>query len=81
MTKIAYFFAVAAVLGMTGCGGRKPVQPASAETVRDIAVVQVARATVPNYVEAVGTVRAAQTSVLSAQVVGTVTAVQARDGQ
>ena len=64
-----------------GCGEKKQTVAAAPPVVRDVALVQVQRSTIPDYVEAMGTVHAAQTSQLSSQIVGTITAVRATEGQ
>lgn len=71
-----------ALMAAVACGGDKQKQrSAQPEIVPDVPVVQVQRAVVPDYVEAVGTVRAARTAQLSAQVVATVLSVRAVEGQ
>ena len=64
-----------------GCGEKKPTVAAAPPVVRDVALVQAQRATIPDYVEAMGTARAAQTSQLSSQIVATITAIRAAEGQ
>ena len=64
-----------------GCGEKKQTVSAAPPIVRDVALVEAQRATVPDYVEAMGTVRAAQTSQLSSQIVATITAIRAIEGQ
>lgn len=64
-----------------GCGEKKQTVEAAPLAVHDVALVQAQRATIPDYVEAMGTVRATQTSQLSAQTVGTITAVRVTEGQ
>ncbi len=67
-------------LVLAGCGGERSAKSPAPEVARDLALTQVVRATVPDYVEAVGTVKAAQASDLSAQIVGTVLAVNVHEG-
>lgn len=74
-----FAFAVA-LLSATGCGSKKETA-APPETVRNIPVVQIQRATIPDYVEAVGTVTADQSAQLSAEIVATVRAVNVVEGQ
>lgn len=74
--------ALAAVLAMAaGCGEKKQSSSPAAAPLTDVAVVAVQRATVPDDVEAVGTVRARQSSQLSSQIVATVISVRAHEGQ
>ncbi len=70
-----------AALSMLGCSDKKPAAAPVAEVVRDLQVISVQPASVPDYVEAVGTVRALQSSQLSSQIVGTIISVRAREGQ
>jgi RND family efflux transporter MFP subunit len=83
MNRIRFLVApalAAALVLMTACGEKKPAA-AQPETLRNVPVIQVHRATIPDFVEAVGTVRANQTAQLSAETVATVRAVQAAEGQ
>jgi len=64
-----------------GCGEKKQTVAAAPPVVRDVALVQAQRAAIPDYVEAMGTVRAAQTSQLSSQIVATISAIRAAEGQ
>ncbi len=73
--------ALAALAVLAGCGGKKKEAAQPAEIVRGVQVMQVQRSTVPDYVEAVGTVRALQTSQISAETVGTIVAIGAHEGQ
>ncbi len=70
----------AALLGTTACSQKKEVA-AQPEVVRDLKVVESQRASIPDSIEAVGTVRAHQTAQLSAEVVATVRSVQAVEGE
>ena len=56
--------------GLGGCSSERPPKPAVPEIVRNVSVLVVQRADVPDLLEAVGTVRAAQTSQLASQMVG-----------
>ena len=49
--------------------------------VRDVQLLQIERKAVTDYADAVGTVRALQTSALSAQTVGTIVSMHAQEGQ
>ena len=74
-------FSVLLALLPAGCGEKKPTVAAAPAVVRDVALVQAQRATIPDYVDAMGTVRAAQSSQLSSQIVATITAMRATEGQ
>lgn len=71
---------LAAAIGLTGCFSERQ-QPAPApDTVRNVSVLATQRDTVPDLMEAVGTVRAAQTSDLSSQMMGTIVEIRVREG-
>lgn len=77
----AKFWMVLSLLaGGLGCAADKRQAPPAAEPVRDVSIVVAQRATVPDYVEAVGTVRAAETSQLASQMMGTIVSVSAHEG-
>ena len=59
---------------------RKPSAQAPAEKVHGVAVMQVQKTSVPEVVEATGTVRAALSAQLSSQVMGTITRVNVHEG-
>ena len=69
------------LVGLWGCASAPQTAAAPPEVVRDVSVISAAKAEVPDAIESVGTVAAAQTAQLSAQIVGTVRAVQAVEGQ
>lgn len=69
-----------AVAGLSGCSGeRQPAVPAP-ETVHNVSVLTAQRANVPDLLEAVGTVRAAQTSNLASQMMGNIVEVRVHEG-
>ncbi|HVO80843.1 MAG TPA: efflux RND transporter periplasmic adaptor subunit [Terriglobales bacterium] len=71
---------VLAVAALSGCSSeRQPTAPAP-ETVRNVAVLTVQRADVPDLVEAVGTIRAAQTSELASQMMGNIVEIRVHEG-
>jgi RND family efflux transporter MFP subunit len=70
----------AAVFGFSSCSTEQPVKAASPETVRHILVLTVQPADVPDLLETPGTVRAAQTSDLASQVMGTIVEIRAHEG-
>ena len=63
-----------------GCSGARNEDVLSPEVVRGVAVTSARRATVPDYLEAAGTVRASQTSQISSQMMGNIVEVRAREG-
>ena len=72
--------ALVLLLGLAACSGEKPTTPSAPETVSGIALFTAQRTTVPDYVEATGTVRAAQSAQLSSQVMGVITRVNVHEG-
>ncbi len=66
--------------GLGGCSSaRQPMLP-SPETVRNVTVLPVQRADVPDLLEAVGTVRATQTSQLASQMMGNIVELRVHEG-
>ncbi|MFB3812837.1 MAG: efflux RND transporter periplasmic adaptor subunit [Terriglobales bacterium] len=66
--------------GATSCSSDKPQAAAAPEVVRGVAVMTANLAAVPDYFEAVGTVRASESASLAAQIMGNVVAVNVREG-
>lgn len=66
--------------GGLGCTADNRNVPPPQETVRNVSVLVAKRATVPDYLEAVGTVQAAQTSQLASQIMGTITGISVHEG-
>lgn len=67
-------------LGLSACSGEKAEPAQVRETVRGIKVVSARRTNVPDYLEAVGTVRAAQSSVVASQMMGNIIEIRAHEG-
>jgi len=63
-----------------GCAADKRPVSMPQEAVRDVSTVVVQRASVPDFVEAVGTVRAAESSQLASQMMGTIVSVSVHEG-
>jgi RND family efflux transporter MFP subunit len=72
--------AALAIVGWMGCSESKPPALAPAEKVHRVALLQVQKATVPDAVDATGTVRAALSAQLASQVMGTITRVSVHEG-
>ncbi len=68
------------VLAGAGCSSSKQPTPASPETIRGVSTFKAANTRVPDLISAVGTVRAAETAQLSAQMMGSVMSVNVREG-
>jgi RND family efflux transporter MFP subunit len=65
---------------LAGCSGEKAKTGPTLETVSGITLLTARNTTVPDYVEATGTVRAAQSAQLASQVMGTITHVSVHEG-
>ena len=65
---------------LAGLHERTPAATAPPETVRNVPVIAVQQAKVPDWLEAVGTVRAAQTSHVSSQMMGNIVEIRAHEG-
>ncbi len=72
--------ALLAVIGLAGCSSDQTRTAPSPETVRNISVFAVQQASVPDVLEAVGTVRAAQTSDAASQMMGNIVEIRAHEG-
>lgn len=77
----AWLALVVAAGGLGGCSNERRIEAAAPETVSNVQVVVAQKTSVPDWLEAVGTVRAAQTSQLASQIMGNIAAVQAREGE
>lgn len=64
----------------SGCSGERKTVNAAPETVRDVAVISANEANIPDVVEAVGTLRAAETSQLASQMMGNIVDVRVHEG-
>jgi len=63
-----------------GCSSERQVVSAAPQTVSNVSVVSAQAANIPDIVEAVGTVRAAQSSQLAAQMMGNIVEIRVREG-
>ncbi|HET8924653.1 MAG TPA: efflux RND transporter periplasmic adaptor subunit [Candidatus Acidoferrum sp.] len=66
--------------GLSSCSNERRTQAAAPETVTSVPVIIAQRTAVPDWLEAVGTVRAAQTSQVASQTVGNITEIHAHEG-
>ena len=57
---------------LAGCTNERRAATAPPETLSNVSVIAVQKTTVPDWLEAVGTVRATQTSQVSSQVMGNI---------
>jgi RND family efflux transporter MFP subunit len=65
---------------LAGCSSEPRTKPAAAETVAHVSVIAVQRTSLPDWLEATGTVQAAQTSQVSSQMMGTIAQVRVHEG-
>jgi RND family efflux transporter MFP subunit len=65
---------------VVGCSSERQSVSAAPETVSNVSVVTAQTANIPDVVEAVGTLRAAQTSQLAVQMMGNIVEVRVREG-
>jgi RND family efflux transporter MFP subunit len=78
---LSFLIAVLSILaGGLGCTATKAKVPPPEETVSNVSVLVAERSSVPDFIEAVGTVRAAQTSQLASQIMGVITKISVREG-
>jgi RND family efflux transporter MFP subunit len=77
----AWLALAALVISFSGCSNERRIEAAAPETVSNVPVVVAQRTKVPDWLEAVGTVRAAQTSQLASQIMGNIVAVQVHEGE
>jgi multidrug efflux pump subunit AcrA (membrane-fusion protein) len=67
-------------VGLSGCSNEHTAQPVAQETERNVSVIVAQRTTVPEWLEAVGTVRAVQTSQVASQMMGNIVEIRAHEG-
>jgi RND family efflux transporter MFP subunit len=68
------------MLGLSSCSTEQQPKVSSTETVRDVSVLAVKQANIPDVLEAVGTVRAVQTSDLASQMMGNIVEIRVHEG-
>jgi len=72
--------ALSSLATLVACSGeRQPVAQAP-QIVRDISLIDVQKRTIPDVLQAIGTVRAEQTSTLAAQMMGNITEIRVHEG-
>ena len=72
--------ALGLILLLSGCSGEHETVNAAPENVSNVSVISAHMANVPDVVEAVGTLRAAETSQLAAQMMGTIVEIRVHEG-
>lgn len=81
LSIIACLLVCFTIAGLAGCSNERRAAAAAPEAVSGVAVITAHEVTVPDWLEAVGTVRAAQTSQLASQIMGTILEVRVREGE
>jgi len=66
--------------GLAGCSNAPRTESAAPETVNDVHVIVAGETTQPDWLEAIGTVRASQTSQVASQMMGTILEIHVREG-
>jgi RND family efflux transporter MFP subunit len=66
--------------GMSGCSSSDRVPSVAPETVSGVALITAQSATVPDWLEAVGTVRAEESTQIASQTMGNITEIRAHEG-
>lgn len=66
--------------GLSGCSNEHRTEPAPPETVSNVSVIVAQKTPVPDWLEGVGTVRAARTSQIASQVMGNIVEIRAHEG-
>ena len=75
--RILSFLVPLAVFRLVGCSHGQPHTSTLPETMRNISVLAVQQATVPDLLDAVGTLRAAQTGEVASQMMGNIVEIRA----
>jgi RND family efflux transporter MFP subunit len=65
---------------VSGCSHENRSEPAAPETVSNVSVIVAQRTTLPDWLEAVGSVQAAQTTQVSSQMMGNIVEIRAHEG-
>jgi len=78
--RIVTFASIVLSLMFVGCSSERQTVSAAPETVSNVSVVSAQTANIPDVVEAVGTLRAAETSQLAAQMMGNIVEIRVREG-
>jgi RND family efflux transporter MFP subunit len=76
-----FFVLIMALSGvLAGCTNERHAASTPPETVSNVSVIVAQKTTVPDWLEAVGTVRAAQTSQVASQMMGNIVKIRAHEG-
>jgi RND family efflux transporter MFP subunit len=66
--------------GLSSCSNERHTQAAAPETLSNVSVIVAQTTTAPDWLEAIGTVRAAQTSQVASQMMGDIVEIRAHEG-
>jgi RND family efflux transporter MFP subunit len=80
VAQIATLASAALILTSVGCSSERQSVSEAAETVSNVSLVSAQSTTIADVVEAVGTLRAAETSQLAAQMMGNIVEIRVREG-
>jgi len=80
VVQVATLCSAVLSLMFAGCSGERESVSAAPEAVTNVSVVSAQTANIPDVVEAVGTLRAAETSQLAAQMMGNIVEIRVREG-
>ncbi len=78
--RAIFFLLFAATVGLNSCSSEPQQVAASPEVVRNVPVLALQQTEVPDLLEAVGTVRAVQTSTLASQMMGNIVEIRVHEG-
>jgi RND family efflux transporter MFP subunit len=78
--KFSFIILSALLFGLTSCSSARQVTASQPETVRDVQLIKIQQQTLADTFPAVGTVHASRTAPLASQIMGSVTAVNVREG-
>ncbi|MGA2511680.1 MAG: efflux RND transporter periplasmic adaptor subunit [Candidatus Acidiferrales bacterium] len=80
-TTVAILVLLAGLSGwMSGCSHENRSEPAAPGTVSNVSVIVAQKTTLPDWLEAVGSVQAAQTTQVSSQMMGNIVEIRAHEG-
>lgn len=65
---------------MAGCSGERPATPTAQETIGNVSIFTAQNASIPDFLDAVGTVRATQSAQISSQMMGNILEISVREG-
>lgn len=74
------FLVLSSLALLAACSGERQPTAQAPQTLRNVSLIEVQKRNVPDLLQAVGTVRAVQTSTLAAQMMGNITQIRVREG-